>query len=229
MRIPGRCRGGAVAAVGRFAAAALVVGAIWGSHAAGAAAGPVPKWRTKPGTYALIETSHGTIVCRLFTGAAPKTVASFIGLATGTKEWTDPKTGAKKRQPYYDGRAFYRVIDDFMIQGGGPLPDGTGSPGFTIPDEIDGRTLFDRPGRLGMANHGKPDSGDCQFFITIRPAPHLNHKHTIFGQVEEGQAVVNAIGKVPKKPSGDPKVAPWSPLKPVVMTVRIEAVADSAR
>ena len=187
---------------------------------------PLPKWKKKPGTYAVIETSYGTIVCRLFTDTAPKTVASFIGLATGTKEWTDPKTGGRRKQPYYDGRAFYRVIDDFMIQGGSPLPDGTGSPGFTIPDEIDGRTLFDRPGRMGMANHGKSNSGDCQFFITIKAAPHLNHKHTIFGQVEEGQAVVNAIGKVPRRPTGDPKVQPWSPLKPVAMKVRIEEVRE---
>lgn len=192
-------------------AAALMAGTV---HSVAFAAAPTTKpaatsksgaaaWRKEPGTYAIFETSMGTIVCKLFPEIAPKTVDNFVGLAKGTKEWTDPKTGEKKKAAFYDGLNFHRVIDNFMIQGGCPLGTGTGGPGYKFEDEFNKDVLFDRAGRLAMANSG-PGTNGSQFFITHIPTPWLNQKHTIFGQVAEGQEVVNAMGKAPKGPGDKP-------------------------
>jgi peptidyl-prolyl cis-trans isomerase A (cyclophilin A) len=175
-----------------------------------------PSWKAKAGTYAVFETTKGTIVCRLMPETAPKTVANFVGLASGTKEYTDIKTRQKKTGHYFDGQVFHRVIDNFMIQGGDPRGDGTGGPGYKFEDEFSPNVVFDRPGRLAMANSG-PGTNGSQFFITHKAVPHLNQRHTIFGQVVEGQNIVNEIGKV--------KTANERPVTPVVMkSVRIEEV-----
>lgn len=147
----------------------------------------------KPGTYAVFDTSMGEIICELYEKEAPKTVANFVGLAEGTKEWTDPKTGKKVKKRFYDGLIFHRVIPDFMIQGGDPKGDGTGGPGYKFEDEIKPDLVFDKPGRLAMANAG-PNTNGSQFFITQKPTPWLNGRHTIFGQVVKGQGVVDKIG-----------------------------------
>jgi peptidyl-prolyl cis-trans isomerase A (cyclophilin A) len=157
----------------------------------------------KPGTYAVFITNHGTIICQLFEKEAPETVANFIGLAEGTKEWIDPKTGGKVKRPFYDGTIFHRVIPDFMIQGGDPTGTGRGGPGYRFKDEIVKELTFDRPGRLAMANAG-PNTNGSQFFITHKETPWLNGRHTIFGQVVKGQEVVNEIGKVKKGPGDKP-------------------------
>jgi cyclophilin family peptidyl-prolyl cis-trans isomerase len=142
-----------------------------------------------------IETSAGEIVLELFEDDAPGTVANFIGLAQGTKEWTDPKTGQKVKQPYYDGLTFHRVIDDFMVQGGCPLGTGTAGPGFTIKDELSGKRQKHLRGSLSMAKTAAPDSGGSQFFICHSPQSHLDRKHTVFGQVISGIEVVDKIRK----------------------------------
>ncbi|MBI1747637.1 MAG: peptidylprolyl isomerase [Acidobacteria bacterium] len=175
--------------------------------------------KREPGIYAIFETNHGRIVCRLYEKEAPKTVANFIGLAEGTKEWTDPKTSKKKQSRFYDGLIFHRVIDGFMIQGGDPLGSGMGDPGYRFEDEVKNDLRFDRPGRLAMANSG-PNTNGSQFFITLVPTTHLNQRHTIFGQVTEGQDVVTKIAKVEKGPQDRPK-------SPVIMTkVIIERVKN---
>jgi peptidyl-prolyl cis-trans isomerase A (cyclophilin A) len=149
-----------------------------------------------------IETERGTIVVELFEDDAPGTVANFVALATGTKEWTDPKTGERKKGvPYYDGLRFHRVIDDFMIQGGDPLTRyedqksrwGTGGPGFTIKDELSGKKQKHVRGTLSMAKTAAPDSGGSQFFICHSPQPHLDRKHTCFGQTISGLDVIDKI------------------------------------
>lgn len=142
-----------------------------------------------------IETTAGEIVLELFEDDAPGTVANFVGLATGTKEWTDPKSGAKVKKPYYDGLSFHRVIEDFMIQGGCPLGNGTGGPGFTIKDELGGQRQKHLRGSLSMAKTAAPDSGGSQFFICHSPQAHLDRKHTVFGQVVSGIEVVDKIRK----------------------------------
>ena len=151
---------------------------------------------------AIIQTNNGDITCVLFKDKAPLTVANFIGLAKGTKDWTNPITGAKKTNtPLYDGTIFHRVIPDFMIQGGDPAGNGTGDPGYKFKDEFSPDLKFDRPGRLAMANSG-PNTNGSQFFITEAPTPHLNGKHTIFGQCEPME-VVHKIARVPRDPSTD--------------------------
>ena len=145
----------------------------------------------------------GNIVCRLFEKEAPKTVANFRGLATGTKAWTDPKTGRVRHNPLYPGTTFHRVIPDFMIQGGDPAGDGTGSPGYKFDNETDPNLKFDRPGMLAMANSG-PNTNGCQFFITVAPAEHLNGDYSIFGEVVSGQEVADAISKVPRNAEDKP-------------------------
>lgn len=158
-------------------------------------------------TYAIIETNKGTIKAKLFSDTAPKTVENFIGLAKGTKEWTNPKTDKKMKKPLYDGLIFHRVIPNFMIQGGDPLGNGTGGPGFTFEDEFsDNAPKMDKPGILAMANAG-PNTNGSQFFITVAATPWLNGHHTVFGEVVEGMDVVNAIAKV-KTGSQDLPVEP---------------------
>ena len=159
--------------------------------------------KLSPGLYVIFETSMGNITCQLFEKEAPKTVANFVGLAEGTKEWTDPKTGQKVKRRFYDGLIFHRVIPQFMIQGGDPLGTGMGDPGFRFEDEFNPNLKFDQPGRLAMANAG-PNTNGSQFFITEVPTPHLNNKHTIFGQCSEGQDVISKITRVPKGPMDKP-------------------------
>ncbi len=151
----------------------------------------------KEGLYVILETSMGRIVCKFYEKEAPKTVANFVELAQGDKEWVDPKTGEKVKKRFFNGLIFHRVIPDFMIQGGCPLGNGTGGPGYRFEDEISPDLHFDRAGILAMANSG-PNTNGSQFFITTVPTPWLDGKHTIFGRVVKGQEVVDAISKVEK-------------------------------
>jgi peptidyl-prolyl cis-trans isomerase A (cyclophilin A) len=144
--------------------------------------------------HATFQTSAGDIVVKLLPEKAPKTVENFLGLAEGTREWTDPRTGKKVKQPLYDGTVFHRVIPDFMIQGGDPLGTGTGGPGYKFGDEIGPENKFDRPGLLAMANAG-PNTNGSQFFITEVPTPHLNRGHTIFGEVVKGGDLIAKIAR----------------------------------
>ena len=170
-----------------------------------------------PGTYAILETSQGNMVCRLFEKEAPQTVANFIGLAEGTKEFTDPKTGKKIKRPFFDGLAFHRVIPSFMIQGGCPLGTGTGGPGYRFADEFHPSLRHDRPGKLSMANSG-PGTNGSQFFVTVAATPWLDNRHSIFGEVIEGQEIATKISEVPRDSSDRPRT-------PVVLEhVRIERV-----
>jgi len=151
---------------------------------------------------ATIHTNHGDIKVDLFGHHAPKTVANFVGLATGTQEWTHPATGEKSTAPLYDGVIFHRIIPQFMLQGGDPLGQGFGGPGYQFDDEIHGELQFDKPYILAMANAGIQNgrgTNGSQFFITTVPTPHLNRKHTIFGEVvdDESKRVVDAIEAVP--------------------------------
>jgi peptidyl-prolyl cis-trans isomerase A (cyclophilin A) len=145
---------------------------------------------------ATLRTNHGTVVVRLFPDHAPKTVRNFVELAEGGREWTDPTTRKTGSARLYDGTIFHRVIENFMIQGGDPLGTGTGGPGYQFADEIHPDLAFDRPYLLAMANAG-PGTNGSQFFITTVPTPHLNRRHTIFGEVISGSEVVDAISKVP--------------------------------
>ena len=148
------------------------------------------------GTYAIFNTSEGTIVCRLFEKDAPKTVANFIELAEGTREWTHPVTRNKSKDKLYDGTIFHRVIPDFMIQGGDPAGTGMGGPGYRFEDETKGSPHgFNTKGKLAMANAG-PNTNGSQFFITVAPTDWLTGRHTIFGEVVEGQEIVDKISKV---------------------------------
>lgn len=153
--------------------------------------------------YARFDTTEGTFTVRLFDQEAPQTVANFIGLAEGTKEWTDPRTNQRVKQPYYDGVIFHRVIDGFMIQGGDPLGQGIGGPGYTFPDEFHPALRHDKAGILSMANRG-PNTNGGQFFITLVPTPHLDDRHSVFGEVAEGMDVVRAIGQTPTGPRDRP-------------------------
>jgi peptidyl-prolyl cis-trans isomerase A (cyclophilin A) len=143
-------------------------------------------------TFATLHTTKGDIEIRLFSDHAPKTVANFVELAEGTKEWKDPRSGSKTTTKLYDGTVFHRVIDGFMIQGGDPLGSGRGGPGYQFGDEFHPELAFNRPYLLAMANAG-PNTNGSQFFITVGPTPHLNRKHTIFGEVTKGSDVVDAI------------------------------------
>ena len=171
----------------------------------------------QPGTYAQFDTNQGTFTLRLVEKEAPQTVANFVGLAEGTKEWKDPVTGERKTAPFYDGVVFHRIINGFMIQGGDRLGQGTGGPGYKFADEFNPALRHDKAGILSMANAG-PNSNGSQFFITLGPTPHLDNRHSVFGEVVEGLDVVKKIGAVPTG-RGD------RPVNPVVMnTVRIERV-----
>jgi len=172
----------------------------------------------EPGTYAVFDTTEGSFTVRLFEKEVPKTVANFVGLAEGTKEWRDPSTGEKKTAPYYDGIIFHRVISGFMIQGGDRLGTGTGGPGYNFGDEFHPSLRHGRPGILSMANAG-PNTNGSQFFITLGPTPHLDNRHSVFGEVVEGLDVVKKIGAVPTGKQD-------RPVKPVVMNhVTIKRIA----
>ncbi len=146
-------------------------------------------------TFAKFVTTEGDFTVKLFDKQAPKTVANFVGLAEGTKEWTDPRTGKKVKKPFYNGLKFHRIIKGFMIQGGDPLGTGTGGPGYEFADEFDPKLRHSKAGILSMANAG-PGTNGSQFFITLGPTPHLNDKHSVFGEVVSGMDVVNKLGNV---------------------------------
>jgi peptidyl-prolyl cis-trans isomerase A (cyclophilin A) len=156
--------------------------------------------------YATLHTNFGPIRLELFQNHAPKTVANFVGLAEGTKEYADPRTGAPGSGPYYDGTVFHRVISGFMIQGGDPTGTGRGGPGYQFADEFHTDLQFDRPYLLAMANAG-PGTNGSQFFITVGPTPHLTRRHTIFGTVadDESAKVVDAIATTPTGPNDRPR------------------------
>src|ERR1700756_2875778 len=157
------------------------------------------------GTYAKFQTTEGTIVCRLFEKDAPKTVTNFIDLAEGKREWKHPVTRKKSKDPLYNGTIFHRVIPEFMVQGGDPAGSGMGGPGYQFEDETKGSPhKFDKPGKLAMANAG-PNTNGSQFFITLVPTSWLTGKHTIFGEVVEGQDVVEKIVNVPRGAQDKPK------------------------
>jgi peptidyl-prolyl cis-trans isomerase A (cyclophilin A) len=174
---------------------------------------------TRPaGTYAIFETSQGNIVIKLLEKEAPKTVENFVGLAEGTKEFTNEKTGKKEKRPFYDGLIFHRVIPDFMIQGGCPHGSGMGGPGYKFADEFHPSLKHAKQGKLSMANSG-PNTNGSQFFITVAATPWLDNRHTIFGEVVEGQDVANKISTLPRDRSDRPNT-------PVTLNhVKIERVA----
>jgi peptidyl-prolyl cis-trans isomerase A (cyclophilin A) len=158
----------------------------------------------QPGTYAVFDTSEGKIVCRLFEKEAPKTVANFVDLAEGKREWTHPTSRKKSNDHLYDGSIFHRVIPDFMIQGGDPAGTGFGGPGYQFEDETKGSPhRFDKAGKLAMANSG-PNTNGSQFFITVAATEWLTGKHTIFGEVVEGEDIVNKISTVPRSRQDKP-------------------------
>ncbi|GAB3996036.1 peptidylprolyl isomerase [Glycomyces albus] len=154
-------------------------------------------------TVATLKTNVGDIKIKLYDDHAPKTVANFVGLAEGTKDYKDPNTGQPGSGPYYDGVIFHRIIDGFMIQGGDPTGTGRGGPGYQFGDEFHPDLHFGSPYLLAMANAG-PGTNGSQFFITLGPTPHLNGRHTIFGEVTEGQDVVDRIGKTATGPMDKP-------------------------
>ena len=160
--------------------------------------------------YAHFTTSEGKFSVRLFDAETPNTVANFTGLADGSKEWTDPRTGKKVTQPYFNGTVFHRVIDGFMIQGGDPLGQGTGGPGYTFGDEFHPTLRHSKAGILSMANRG-PNTNGGQFFITLAATPWLDDKHSVFGEVAEGMDVVTKIGGIATSKPGD------RPLKPITV------------
>ncbi len=170
------------------------------------------------GTYAEFNTSEGKIVCRLFEKEAPKTVKNFIDLAEGKRDWADRVSGKKGPSPLYGGTIFHRVIPNFMIQGGDPSGTGMGGPGYQFEDETKGSPhKFDRAGKLAMANAG-PNTNGSQFFITVAPTAWLTGNHTIFGEVVEGQDIVDKIANAPRNRQDKPN-------KDVVLqSVKIERV-----
>jgi peptidyl-prolyl cis-trans isomerase A (cyclophilin A) len=166
--------------------------------------------------YAHFTTSEGNFTARLFDAETPNTVANFTGLADGSKEWTDPRSGQRVKQPYFNGTVFHRVIADFMIQGGDPLGQGTGGPGYNFADEFHPALRHSKPGILSMANRG-PNTNGGQFFITLAATPWLDDKHSVFGEIVEGMDVVKKIGGTPTSKPGD------RPVKPITIeTVTIE-------
>ncbi len=153
--------------------------------------------KLEKGQYAIFETSMGEFTIRLYKDRAPKTVANFVGLATGTKEYKDSKTGEMKKGNFYDGLIFHRVIPNFMIQGGCPLGIGNGSPGYSFADEFHPELRHSKAGILSMANSG-PNTNGSQFFITDKATPHLDNRHSVFGEVIDGIDVVKAIARTPR-------------------------------
>ena len=172
----------------------------------------------QPGLYATFETSEGTIVCRLFEKDAPKTVANFVELAVGKREWTHPSTRKKSKDRLYDGTIFHRVIPEFMIQGGDPAGNGTGDPGYKFKNETSPDLLFDRPGRLAYANSG-PNTNGSQFFITedVEHSRHLSGSYTIFGQCDEASVtLVKQISHMATDPTND---KPFRPVKIIHISI----------
>jgi peptidyl-prolyl cis-trans isomerase A (cyclophilin A) len=192
-----------------------------GSQAASAKAAPHaaahPATSTEP--TAIIDTTAGKMTCTLFPGKAPIGVANFIGLATGTKDWKNPASGANKHGvPLYDGTIFHRVIPGFMIQGGDPKGDGTGDPGYQFKNEVSSDLLFDKPGRLAYANSG-PDTNGSQFFITedVAHSQHLSGHYTIFGQCDEASVeLVKKIAAMATDPRND---RPFRPVKIIHVSI----------
>jgi cyclophilin family peptidyl-prolyl cis-trans isomerase len=169
-----------------------------------------------PGTYAVFNTSLGSFTAKLFDAEVPNTVANFVGLAEGTKTWKEPR-GGQSNKPFYDGLIFHRVIDGFMIQGGCPMGSGTGGPGYKFADEFHPKLRHSKEGLLSMANSG-PNTNGSQFFVTLGPTPHLNDRHSIFGEVVSGMDVVKKIGST-RVGSGD------RPIQDVVIKdIKIERV-----
>jgi peptidyl-prolyl cis-trans isomerase A (cyclophilin A) len=193
-----------------------------GTKAAPAAKTPVQHAAATQPT-AIIETTAGKMTCTLFPDKAPIGVQNFIGLATGTKDWTNPASGAKKHGvPLYDGTIFHRVIPGFMIQGGDPKGDGTGDPGYKFKNEISSDLPFDRPGRLAYANSG-PNTNGSQFFITEVATPHLNGNYTLFGQCDDATVVlVKQIAHMATDPTND---RPFRPIK--IVHVKIDRGGSS--
>jgi peptidyl-prolyl cis-trans isomerase A (cyclophilin A) len=174
----------------------------------------------KPGLYAVFHTSEGDITAQLYEKEVPMAVRTFVGLAQGTQPWIDPETHKPVKRPLYNDITFHRVLRDDVIQAGDPTGKGTHNCGVRLRDEILPGLRFDRSGKLAVANSGQPDSGGCQFFITLNAEPQWNGKYTIFGQVVQGLDVAGKIAKVPTK---DEK-----PLTPVKLTsVTIERVAKA--
>ncbi|WP_426746358.1 peptidylprolyl isomerase [Myxococcus faecalis] len=187
-----------------------LVACLWAGVAVAAAPAAPGKWTKKvtagKDVYATFKTSAGDITVLLFSKDAPKTVANFVGLAAGEKEWRDPKSGEMSRKPLYDGTVFHRVIPGFMIQGGDPTGTGSGDPGFRFEDEFQSGRTFDKVGLLAMANRG-PGTNGSQFFITTSTPDHLTNRHTIFGEVVKGYDVVERIGGLPRDNRDRPREA----------------------
>jgi len=205
----------------------VISGASWAQTPAAKAPAQKPATAAKPAgsgqPAAVFDTTAGKLRCTLFEKETPETVANFIGLASGTKDWTNPASGVKKHGvPLYDGTIFHRVIPNFMIQGGDPAGNGSGDPGYKFRDEIVPTLTFDRPGRLAMANSG-PNTNGSQFFITEVPTPHLNGRHTIFGQCDDASvALVKQIARMGK----DENDRPFRPIK--INHISIERGAAAA-
>ena len=178
----------------------------------------------EPGLYAIFNTSMGTFTAKLFENETPITVRNFVALARGTKPWKDPNTKAMVSKPLYNNITFHRVIRNFMIQTGDPTATGSHECGVTIKDEIVPSLKFDQPGRLGMANIGSPNTGGCQFFVTAVPYPSLNGGYTVFGQVVEGQDIVNKIDNAPTGANDKPNPA----IKLVSVVIKREGPAPAA-
>jgi len=160
----------------------------------------------EPGLYGAMDTTLGRITFQLYERQAPLSVKNFVELAQGRKSWFDEKVNRMVRRPLYPGITFHRVIPDFMVQAGDPTGTGAGNVGFTVPDEFatTADLKYDKPGRFGMANVGRPDTNSSQFFITVKPTPWLDGRHTVFGQVLEGQEIVDAITNVPRGENDKP-------------------------
>ena len=170
------------------------------------------------GLYATFVTNQGSIVCRLFETEAPKTVANFVELAEGKRDWKDSVSGKKGPGPLYDSTIFHRVIPQFMIQGGDPSGTGMGGPGYKFEDETKGSAhKFDKTGKLAMANSG-PNTNGSQFFLTVAATPWLTGNHTIFGEIVEGQDVADKISTLARNGQDRPNK------DVVVETIKIEKV-----
>ncbi|MDR3608560.1 MAG: peptidylprolyl isomerase [Oligoflexia bacterium] len=156
-----------------------------------------------PGLYAIFDTTLGQMIARLEEEKTPETVSNFVGLATGEKEYTDPRTGKQSNEPFYDGTIFHRIIEGFMVQGGDRLGQGTGGPGYRFKDEFHPELKHSGLGILSMANAG-PGTNGSQFFITLAATPHLNNRHSVFGHLVKGEDVLKKLGSVATGPRDRP-------------------------